>query len=93
MKKRILCFLLVAALLLSGCGNNQAATAETSAAATAETTAIEWYYKNPVEEYKSTGITYEELKEKYSKAMDWFTFTRPARTIFEQKLEKYKEIG
>ena len=54
---------------------------------------IEWYYKNPVEEYKATGITYEELKEKYRKAMDWFTFTRPARKIFEQKLEKYKEIG
>lgn len=52
---------------------------------------IEWYYKNPVEEYKATGVTYEELKEKYSKAMDWFQFTRPARKIFEQKLEKYKE--
>lgn len=54
---------------------------------------IEWYYKNPVEKYKATGITYEELKEKYSKAMDWFSFTRPARKIFEQKLEQYKEIG
>ena len=54
---------------------------------------IEWYYKNPVEKYKATGITYEALKEKYRKAMDWFTFTRPARKIFEQKLEEYKEIG
>lgn len=54
---------------------------------------IEWYYKNPVEKYKATGITYEELKEKYQKAMDWFPFTRPARKIFEQKLEKYKKIG
>lgn len=54
---------------------------------------IEWYYKNPVEKYKETGITYEELKDKYEKAMDWFGFTRPAMKIFEQKLEKFREIG